>query len=89
MNRGGRSTQIANCESCDANPVDGFLDDCTNWNAIGCPADINFDGFVNANDYDAFADAFDASSPEADFNVDGFVNGNDYDIFAARFDAGC
>ncbi|NUQ51171.1 MAG: hypothetical protein HUU19_00580 [Phycisphaerales bacterium] len=54
-----------------------------------CAADFNGDGFVNGDDYDAFASAFDAGDAAADFNHDGFVNGNDYDEFASAFDAGC
>ncbi|MCC6970914.1 MAG: hypothetical protein IT434_11915 [Phycisphaerales bacterium] len=56
---------------------------------IRCPADFNRDGFVNGNDYDAFAELFDTADPDADFNADGFVNGNDYDEFADHFDTGC
>lgn len=55
----------------------------------GCLADFNYDGFVNGDDYDLFAEAFDAGDVLADVNRDGFVNGDDYDIFAAAFDAGC
>jgi len=55
----------------------------------GCIADFNHDGFVNGDDYDAFAEAFDVGDLGADFNGDGFVNGNDYDAFADAFDAGC
>lgn len=54
-----------------------------------CVADINADGFVNADDYDAFVEAFVDSSPLADFNLDGFVNGDDHDLFAEAFDSGC
>ncbi|NUQ53935.1 MAG: hypothetical protein HUU19_14725 [Phycisphaerales bacterium] len=54
-----------------------------------CPADVNADGFVNGDDYDAFASAFDVADAEADFNGDGFVNGDDYDAFASAFDGGC
>ncbi len=54
-----------------------------------CPADFNGDGFVNGDDYDAFAEAFDNADPAGDFNNDGFVNGDDYDAFAGHFDAGC
>ncbi len=54
-----------------------------------CPADFNHDGFVNGDDYDALAEAFDAGNAAADFNHDGFVNGDDYDAFAAAFDQGC
>jgi hypothetical protein len=44
---------------------------------------------VNGNDYDLFADAFDAADPSADLTGDGFVNGDDYDFFAEHFDVGC
>ena len=54
-----------------------------------CPADFDHDGFVNGDDYDFFAEAFDAADPAADFNADGFVNGDDYDAFAEHFDVGC
>ena len=54
-----------------------------------CPADLNHDGFVNADDYDLFAESFDAGDLAADFNQDGFVNADDYDLFAESFDAGC
>ncbi len=54
-----------------------------------CPADINWDGFVNGNDYDQFAAAFDEGAACADVNGDGFINGNDYDAFALWFDQGC
>lgn len=56
---------------------------------FACPADVNHDGFVNGDDYDVFADAFDVAAGSADFNGDGFVNGDDYDAFAAAFDEGC
>ena len=54
-----------------------------------CPGDLNCDGFVNGDDYDAFASAFEAGDLAADFNHDGFVNGDDYDSFASAFEAGC
>ncbi|MBL8761625.1 MAG: hypothetical protein JNL50_10015 [Phycisphaerae bacterium] len=54
-----------------------------------CLADFNNDGFVNGDDYDAFADAFEAADPAADLNNDNFVNGDDYDMFASAFESGC
>ncbi|NUQ51457.1 MAG: hypothetical protein HUU19_02020 [Phycisphaerales bacterium] len=54
-----------------------------------CPGDVNNDGFVNGDDYDAFASAFDVADLCADYNGDGFVNGDDYDAFASNFDVGC
>ena len=60
------------------------------WRSFStCPADINADGFVNGDDYDAFAEAFDGADSAADFNDDGFVNGDDYDAFAEHFELGC
>ncbi|MFO0836473.1 MAG: hypothetical protein U0638_16015 [Phycisphaerales bacterium] len=55
----------------------------------GCLADFNYDGFVNGDDYDAFAEVFDLGDELADVNRDGFVNGDDYDLFAESFDGGC
>ncbi|MFO0835132.1 MAG: hypothetical protein U0638_09190 [Phycisphaerales bacterium] len=55
----------------------------------GCLADFDGDGFVNGNDYDLFAELFDAADDGSDLNGDGFVNGNDYDLFATHFDTGC
>ena len=57
--------------------------------AVYCPSDINADGFVNGDDYDTFAEAFDVADPAADFDSNGFVNGDDYDAFASAFDEGC
>jgi hypothetical protein len=54
-----------------------------------CTSDFNLDGFVNGDDYDAFASVFDEGTFEADINRDGFVNGDDYDAFASAFDEGC
>ena len=56
---------------------------------VNCPGDFNNDGFINGDDYDAFAELFDVADPGADINHDGFVNGDDYDFFADHFDAGC
>ncbi|NUQ51853.1 MAG: hypothetical protein HUU19_04060 [Phycisphaerales bacterium] len=54
-----------------------------------CLADFDGNGFVNGDDYDAFATLFDIADSGADINHDGFVNGDDYDLFAEHFDAGC
>ncbi|MBL8761334.1 MAG: endonuclease/exonuclease/phosphatase family protein [Phycisphaerae bacterium] len=52
-------------------------------------AEMNDDGFVNGDDYDAFASLFEAGDLAADLNADGFVNGDDYDSFASAFELGC
>ncbi|MFO0833489.1 MAG: GC-type dockerin domain-anchored protein [Phycisphaerales bacterium] len=54
-----------------------------------CGADFNLDGFVNGDDYDAFASLFESGDIGADVNHDGFVNGDDYDAFASAFESGC
>ncbi len=54
-----------------------------------CPADFDHNGFVNGDDYDAFAVLFDVADPGADFNGDGFVNANDFDEFSENFEVGC
>ncbi|MCC6230817.1 MAG: hypothetical protein IT432_16515 [Phycisphaerales bacterium] len=66
----------------------GNIDSCEHegWS---CLADVNYDGFVNADDYDLFVWFFDNGLSLADYNYDGFVNGTDYDLFVADFDAGC
>ncbi len=54
-----------------------------------CPADFDQNGFVNALDYDAFAELFEMGDRGADFDGNGFVNALDYDAFAEHFEAGC
>lgn len=54
-----------------------------------CAGDLNADGFVNGDDYDAFASNFESGDPHADLNHDCFVNGDDYDFFAEHFESGC
>lgn len=62
--------------------------------SAGCPspcgpADLNSDGFTNADDYDLFAGYFESGDAHGDVNADGFVNGDDYDFFAGAFEVGC
>lgn len=54
-----------------------------------CLADLDGNGFVNGDDYDLFASAFDAADPAADLDGNGYVNGDDYDLFASSFESGC
>ncbi|NUQ51454.1 MAG: hypothetical protein HUU19_02005 [Phycisphaerales bacterium] len=72
--------------TCPLGRMVGFL-------AYRCPADLNWDGFVNGDDYDLFAEWFDGcASPwycDADLNGDGYANGDDFDAFASWFDEGC
>lgn len=55
----------------------------------GCLADYDSNGFVNALDYDLFAEAFETGDFGADVNNDHFVNALDYDLFAEAFEGGC
>jgi hypothetical protein len=57
--------------------------------ASACPSDFDHNSFVNGDDADAFAAAFDLGDPSADVDGNGFTNGDDADYFAAHFDAGC
>jgi len=79
--------------SADGDIVAGFADEqnipIKAWRWIKNPADVNGDGFLNGDDFDQFAEAFETGDPSGDFNHDGFVNGDDYDGFANDFEAGC
>lgn len=48
-----------------------------------CDFDLN--GYVNADDYDAFTAAFVAGDPSADWDCSGYVNGDDIDLFVQYF----
>ncbi|MBL8761133.1 MAG: hypothetical protein JNL50_07505 [Phycisphaerae bacterium] len=67
------------------------LGKCVGFLALRCPADLNWDGFVNADDFDLFAGWFEAPDWHryADLTGDGFVNADDFDRFALWFDEGC
>jgi hypothetical protein len=54
-----------------------------------CPADFNFDGFLDFTDFDDFVGAFEAGNSSSDFNGDGFLDFTDFDAFVAAFEAGC
>ena len=57
--------------------------------AIFCPADYDFNGFVNGDDFDAFVWAFEQGDMAADFDENTFVNGDDFDGFSLAFLWGC
>ena|GEM_PF-1533646 len=55
-----------------------------------CEADADCDGFISADDFEAYVAGFDGNSPiDPDFDGDGFVDGFDYDAFVAAFERGC
>ena len=59
------------------------------FDATGCPADFNGDGFLDFTDFDDFVGAFEAGNGSSDFNNDGFLDFTDFDEFVAAFEAGC
>lgn len=54
-----------------------------------CLADFDRNFFVNGDDFDAFAIAYDQGMLAADIDGNGFVNGDDFDTFLPAFEAGC
>ncbi len=103
LNDGGRisgATQrvlvITDVEPGDAGVYDAVVSSaCASVTSDGaaltvlCPADLNRDGFVSADDFDSFAFSFDDGAPRADFDENGFVNGDDFDRFSEAFAGGC
>lgn len=61
------------------------------WASVGCACRSDFDGngFVTADDFDAFVLEFYSGNDPADFNNDGFVTGDDFDAFSEAFASGC
>ena len=59
------------------------------FDATGCPADFNGDGFLDFTDFDDFVGAFEAGAATADFNGDGFLDFTDFDDFVGAFESGC
>ncbi len=59
------------------------------FDATGCPADFNGDGFLDFTDFDDFVGAFEGGLPTADFNNDGFLDFTDFDAFVGAFEGGC
>ncbi len=55
----------------------------------GCAADIDKNGFVNGDDFDAFVAAFELGDTFAEYDNNCFLNGDDFDAFVADFLAGC
>ena len=54
-----------------------------------CASDFNNDGFVNGDDFDSFAQAFEFGEGIADLNMDGSRTTDDLDIFVDHFELGC
>ena len=51
-------------------------------------ADVDGNGYVNADDYDLWMIGYTAGCPCSDFDGKGFVNGDDADLFTSEFVSG-
>ncbi|MEO0632047.1 MAG: GC-type dockerin domain-anchored protein, partial [Planctomycetota bacterium] len=54
-----------------------------------CPADVNRDGAVNPDDFNAWILAFNTQAPECDVNGDGACAPDDFNAWIVGFNAGC
>ncbi|MCC5787333.1 MAG: hypothetical protein JJU33_11605 [Phycisphaerales bacterium] len=54
-----------------------------------CPADLNGDGVVDADDFFLFLQLFAQGDPRADFNNDGVIDADDFFEYLGAFAAGC
>ena len=82
---GHYSVAISNVTDAAGNPMTA-----TNWPFFVLAGDANHDGYVNAQDFTALAQNFNAGSAtydKGDFNYDGQVNALDFNILASRFGA--
>ncbi|MCC5787557.1 MAG: beta-propeller fold lactonase family protein [Phycisphaerales bacterium] len=57
--------------------------------APDCPADLNGDGVVDADDFFLFLQLFADGDPRADFNNDGVIDADDFFDYLTAFAAGC
>lgn len=71
-----------------SSPFSGSFDHSVRL-SVGCSADMDGDGFVTGDDFDAYVAAFEIGDAESDFNGDGFVTGDDFDGYVAEFEIGC
>ncbi len=56
---------------------------------VGCPADIDGSGTLDADDFFAFLDLFAAGDPRADITGNGVIDANDFFAYLDLFVAGC
>ncbi|MEL6499475.1 MAG: GC-type dockerin domain-anchored protein [Planctomycetota bacterium] len=54
-----------------------------------CPADVNDDGQVSPNDFNAWINAYNSNTPACDQNGDGECRQNDFNAWILNFNAGC
>ncbi len=58
-------------------------------NCITCPADLDGNGTLDADDFFLFLDLFTADDPAADIDGNGVIDGNDFFAYLDLFAAGC
>ncbi|MCC5786711.1 MAG: hypothetical protein JJU33_08435 [Phycisphaerales bacterium] len=71
---------------------DLYLTDSASWTVdipAACPADLNGDGVVDADDFFLFLQLFATGDPLADFNGDGVIDADDFFVYLAAFAQGC
>jgi hypothetical protein len=54
-----------------------------------CTADVDWNWFVDTDDFDRFMQLFEAGDEHADIDGSGFVDTDDFDAFVAAYEAGC
>ncbi|MEO0629913.1 MAG: GC-type dockerin domain-anchored protein, partial [Planctomycetota bacterium] len=54
-----------------------------------CPADVNGDGELNPDDFNAWVAAFNTQSSACDQNADGACNPADFSAWVINFNSGC
>lgn len=54
-----------------------------------CPADVDYSGFVDTDDFDVFVHEFEGGGSNADFDGSCFVDTDDFDAFVGAFESGC
>ncbi|MEN1705340.1 MAG: right-handed parallel beta-helix repeat-containing protein [Planctomycetota bacterium] len=59
------------------------------FQGVTCLADVNQNGALTPNDFNAWVLAFNAGSPLADQNRDGRLSPNDFNAWILNFNAGC
>ncbi len=69
--------------------IDGVLVSALTCSEPGCPADLDGNGTLDANDFFTFLDLFAAGDPAADITGNGVIDANDFFAYLDLFAAGC
>ncbi len=97
-------TRWGDYSSCEIDPVDGTTiwshhewaqnDSWRTWvasivNDLGCPADLDGNGILDADDFFLYLDLFSSGDPRADITGNGVIDANDFFAYLDLFAAGC